>query len=151
MAATTLSSRIDQLTARAAELHDERGLNCAQAVACALAPEIGADAEAAYTLSEGFGAGMGGRTQTCGAISGGIMAISQVSSGGSEVSGTTKKQTYQLARELVERFDSKNGSTLCCELKGINCAHGPLRSCAGCIEDAVVLTAQIIDRFTAEH
>lgn len=151
MAATTISSRADQLAARAVALRAERGFNCAQAVACALAPEVGADTETAYVLSEGFGAGMGGHTETCGAISGGIMAISQVSSGGTEVSGTTKMQTYQLVKELVERFGEKNGSTLCCELKGIGCEHGPLRSCPGCIEDAVILSAEIIDRFTAEH
>lgn len=151
MPTTSISERAADLAAQAVALRAERGYNCAQAVACALAPEVGADVETVYVLSEGFGAGMGGHTETCGAISGGIMAISQVSSGGTEVSGTTKMQTYQLVKELVERFGEKNGSTLCCELKGIGCEHGPLRSCPGCIEDAVELSAQIIDRFGAER
>lgn len=149
MPSCDLTTRSDELAARAVALRAELGYNCAQAVACALAPEIGADAEACYVLSEGFGGGMGGHTETCGAISGGIMALGQVSSGGTALSGTTKKRTYELTRELVERFGAKNGSTICCELKGAGCEHGPLRSCPGCIEDAVKITAEIIARQSA--
>lgn len=123
MPSCDLTTRFDELAARAVALRAERGYNCAQAVACALAPEIGADTEACYVLSEGFGGGMGGHTETCGAISGGVMALGQVSSGGTALSGTTKKRTYELTRELVERFGAKNGSTICCELKGAGCEH----------------------------
>lgn len=149
MPSCDLTTRSDELAARAVALRAELGYNCAQAVACALAPEIGADAEACYVLSEGFGGGMGGHTETCGAISGGVMALGQVSSGGTALSGTTKKRTYELTRELVERFGAKNGSTICCELKGAGCEHGPLRSCPRCIEDAVKITAEIIARQSA--
>ena len=82
MPSCDLTTRSDELAARAVALRAKRGYNCAQAVACALAPEIGADTEACYVLSEGFGGGMGGHTETCGAISGGVMALGQVSSGG---------------------------------------------------------------------
>lgn len=146
MPSCDLTTQSDELAARAVALRAELGYNCAQAVACALAPEIGADTEACYVLSEGFGGGMGGHTETCGAISGGVMALGQVSSGGTALSGTTKKRTYELTRELVESFGAKNGSTICCELKGAGCEHGPLRSCPGCIEDAVKITAEIIAR-----
>lgn len=149
MPSCDLTTRSDELAARAVALRAELGYNCAQAVACALAPEIGADAEACYVLSEGFGGGMGGHTETCGAISGGVMALGQVSSGGTALSGTTKKRTYELTRELVERFGAKNGSTICCELKGAGCEHGPLRSCPGCIEDAAKITTEIIARQSA--
>lgn len=149
MPSCDLTTQSDELAARAVALRAELGYNCAQAVACALAPEIGADAEACYVLSEGFGGGMGGHTETCGAISGGVMALGQVSSGGTALSGTTKKRTYELTRELVERFGAKNGSTICCELKGAGCEHGPLRSCPGCIEDAVKITAEVIARQSA--
>lgn len=149
MPSCDLTTRSDELAARAVALRAELGYNCAQAVACALAPEIGADTEACYVLSEGFGGGMGGHTETCGAISGGVMALGQVSSGGTALYGTTKKRTYELTQELVERFGAKNGSTICCELKGAGCDHGPLRSCPGCIEDAVKITAEIIARQSA--
>ncbi|WP_302438636.1 C-GCAxxG-C-C family protein, partial [Roseburia hominis] len=51
---------------KAIELHD-RGCNCAQAVACAFAEEIGVPEETLFAAAEGFGLGMGGMEATCGA------------------------------------------------------------------------------------
>ena len=90
--------------AQAAEYH-ARGFNCAQAVACTLAPAVGLDPQVAFTLTEGFGAGMGGMTETCG--------------------------------EIAKRFGEKNTTTVCGTLKGIGSDKGPLRSCPGCIDDAI--------------
>ena len=42
---------------KAIELHD-RGCNCAQAVACAFAEEIGVPEETLFAAAEGFGLGM---------------------------------------------------------------------------------------------
>ena len=67
--------------AQAAEYH-ARGFNCAQAVACTLAPAVGLDPQVAFTLTEGFGAGMGGMTETCGAISGAVAIMGFVMSDG---------------------------------------------------------------------
>ena len=67
----TLTDR-EALKRAAADYH-ARGFNCAQSVICALAPALDIDEKAAFALSEGFGAGMGGMSETCGAISGGIM------------------------------------------------------------------------------
>lgn len=144
MATSDIQSRMDDLARTAVALRAERGFNCAQAVACALAPEVGADFETCYLLSEGFGAGMGGHRETCGAISGAVMALSHLNSSGTETSGTTKVATYRLVHELVQRFGEMNGTTCCAELKGIGCDHGPLRSCPGCIEDAVKIAVDII-------
>ena len=69
--------------AQAAEYH-ARGFNCAQAVACTLAPAVGLDPQVAFTLTEGFGAGMGGMTETCGAISGAVAIMGFVMSDGME-------------------------------------------------------------------
>ena len=52
----------------------EQGFNCAQAVACTLAPAIGLDVDQTFRLMEGFGGGMGGYTETCGAVSSAVMA-----------------------------------------------------------------------------
>lgn len=146
MSSPDIRSRADELAGTAVALRAERKFNCAQAVACALASEVGADPEACYRLSEGFGAGMGGHRETCGAVSGAVMVLGQLNSAGTEAPGTTKAATYKLADELVERFREKNGSTICAELKGIGCDHGPLRSCPGCIEDAVKAAIDIIAR-----
>ena len=59
---------------KAIELHD-RGCNCAQAVACAFAEEIGVPEETLFAAAEGFGLGMGGMEATCGAVSGAVMLV----------------------------------------------------------------------------
>ena len=58
----------------AAGLHGQ-GANCAQAVLCAFAGELGLDAETAMRAATGFGGGMGRLAGTCGAVTGAIMAI----------------------------------------------------------------------------
>lgn len=130
------------LREQAARYH-EQGFNCAQSVICALAPAIDLDVRTAFTLTEGFGAGMGGMTETCGAISGAVVALGQVESTGFD-NPTSKGRTYKLARELCHRFKEKNGSNICRELKGVGSDAVPLRSCAGCIDDAINLFCDVI-------
>lgn len=139
---TEISLDRDALKAAAADYH-ARGFNCAQSVICALAPCVRLDPRTAFDLAEGFGAGMGGMTETCGAISGGIMALGQVQSSGYDAPGS-KGSTYRLARAYCEEFAERNGSTVCRELKGIGSDAGPLRSCAGCIDDAIDLFVDLV-------
>lgn len=129
----------DALKTQAVELRREKGYNCAQAVICALAPHLDMDVDTAFRMAEAFGAGMGGMTETCGAISGAMMALGMVKSTGCD-EPTSKGGTYKLAREVCHRFNEENGSTICRELKGAGTEHGPLRSCPGCIEDAIDFT-----------
>ena len=133
-----------EIKKEAARLH-KMGYNCAQSVVCAMAPAIDLDADGAFVLAEGFGAGMGGMTETCGAISGGIMALGQVESSGFDAPGS-KGATYRRARAYCDAFREKNGSTVCRELKGVDAASGPLRSCAGCIDDAIDLFCDIMNK-----
>lgn len=128
--------------AQAAEYH-ARGFNCAQTVACTLAPAVGLDPQTAFTLTEGFGAGMGGMTETCGAISGAVAIMGFVMSDGME-NPKTKGQTYKLSREIAKRFGKKNTTTVCGTLKGIGSDKGPLRSCPGCIDDAVEIACDVL-------
>lgn len=128
--------------AQAAEYH-ARGFNCAQAVACTLAPAVGLDPQIAFTLTEGFGAGMGGMTETCGAISGAVAIMGFVMSDGME-NPKTKGQTYKLSREIAKRFGEKNTTTVCGTLKGVGSDQGPLRSCPGCIDDAVDIACDVL-------
>ncbi len=132
------------LKAAAADFHAQ-GFNCAQSVICAVAPELGLDAHTVFALAEGFGAGMGGMSETCGAITGGVMALGQVSSSGFDAPGS-KGATYLMARAYCDAFRAKNGSTICRELKGLGSGAGALRSCAGCIDDSIDL---LVDALTA--
>ena len=128
--------------AQALQYHSQ-GFNCAQCVACACADLVGLDEDEAFRLMEGFGGGMGGFNQTCGAISGGVAIFGYANSGGT-ANPKTKGSTYKLSKALVDRFREKNGSSFCDDLKGLS--GGPvLRSCDGCIEDGLRLTLDVLE------
>ena len=127
----------EALARRALELHGMK-YNCAQAVACTLAPLIGADEELCFRAAE----------ETCGAVSGAAMAIGLANSNGQD-DRTSKQATYRIVRKLVNDFREQNGSTLCPELKGIKTKQ-PLRSCDGCIVDALQLAADALAGLPAD-
>ena len=126
---------------RADALH-RSGYNCAQSVACVFAEDFGFDPEAVYLMTEGFGLGMGNMECTCGAVSGAVAAAGMKFSNGA-AKGKTKARTYQYARQMNEKFRVKNGSVICADLKGVNTGK-VLRSCPGCIEDAVGIAEDIL-------
>ncbi|MBO5092967.1 MAG: C_GCAxxG_C_C family protein [Lachnospiraceae bacterium] len=127
---------------QAIALHNKR-YNCCQAVACAFAEESGVPLETLFRAGEGFGLGMGCMECTCGAVSGAVMLAGFTRSDGNTDAPATKAETYKLAREIVTKFIEKNGSMICKELKGIETGKA-LRSCQGCIEDAVELVQEVL-------
>ena len=130
---------------RVAEIKDKhtRGYNCAQIVLCSYAEELGIDEETLFRISEGFGAGMGGIMQTCGAVTAMFMALGLANSSGNLQACDTKPQTMKKVRELAAEFEKKNGSIVCRELKGIDTGK-VLRSCDGCIEDGIRILGEYL-------
>ena len=130
---------------RVAEIKDKhtRGYNCAQIVLCSYAEELGIDEETLFRISEGFGAGMGGMMQTCGAVTAMFMALGLANSSGDLQACDTKPQTMKKVRELAAEFEKKNGSIVCRELKGIDTGN-VLRSCDGCIEDGIRILGEFL-------
>lgn len=130
---------------RVAEIKDKhtRGYNCAQIVLCSYAEELGIDEETLFRISEGFGAGMGGMMQTCGAVTAMFMALGLANSSGNLQACDTKPQTMKKVRELAAEFEKKNGSIVCRELKGIDTGK-VLRSCDGCIEDGIRILGECL-------
>ena len=126
----------------AINLHDKK-YNCAQSVACAFADEAGVDKEILFRACEGFGLGMGGMEGTCGAISGAVMLASFLTSDGNLDAPATKQNTYALAKTIIAKFQEKNNATRCRDLKGIDTGT-VLRSCPGCIEDAVEIVQEVL-------
>lgn len=123
-------------------LHD-KGYNCAQAVVCAFKDELGMDEATLFKAAEGFGLGMGCMKGTCGAISGAVMAAGFKNSTANFDGPKSKMDTYKLSKEIVEAFESKNGATICGDLKGIETGT-VLRTCPGCIEDAVDIVSEVL-------
>lgn len=128
--------------ARTMENH-KKGYNCCQSVACAYCDLVGVDEETMFKAAEAFGAGMGGMEATCGAVSGAVLLAGLKNSCGNLNMPVSKGSTYKLSKEIVAKFQAKNGSVICKELKGMETGC-PLRSCDGCIEDAAALAEEVL-------
>lgn len=127
---------------RAARLHGN-GYNCCQAVLLTFCDELGLDPVTAFKIGEGFGLGMGGMENTCGALSGAIMLAGLKNSDGDLDHPKTKAGTYRISRELTEAFKEKTGALVCRDLKGIDTGK-VLCSCPKCIESAVQIVEEIL-------
>ena len=127
----------------ALSLHDKK-YNCAQSVACAFADDLGVDSQTLFKICEGFGLGMGCMDGTCGAISGAIAVISFKNSDGNLSNPASKASTYQLSKQVHQKFAEKNCATICRVLKGVDTGN-VLRSCNGCIEDAEEIVKEILN------
>ncbi|MDY2994215.1 MAG: C-GCAxxG-C-C family protein [Baileyella intestinalis] len=127
---------------RAARLHGN-GYNCCQAVLLTFCNELGVDPVTAFKIGEGFGLGMGGMENTCGALSGAIMLAGLKNSDGDLDHPKTKAGTYRISRELTEAFKEKTGALVCRDLKGIDTGK-VLCSCPKCIESAVQIVEEIL-------
>lgn len=122
--------------------HD-RKFNCAQAVACAFAAEVGVDEKTLFRAAEGFGLGMGGMEAVCGALSGAVMLAGFKNSDGDLQSPATKADTYKLSKEMVKCFKEKTGSCICKELKGVETGK-MLCSCPDCIRCGVEVAQEVL-------
>ncbi len=116
----------------------QKGYTCSQAVICAYCDLFGVDEKQAFMMSEGFGGGMGGLQLTCGAVTALFMLLGLKNSTGNLTLPDSKAQTYKLIKEAAQKFQDKNGSIECAELKGVKTGK-LLRSCEGCIEDACLI------------
>lgn len=122
---------------KAVELRNNKGYNCAQAVLCAYADMFGLDESAAYKIAEGFGSGMGGMGDTCGAVTAAFMLIGLKNGSGLPGDKSTRAATYRQIREFSDAFKAKAGSVICRELKGEG--GRPVYPCPACIETAAEL------------
>ncbi len=119
------------------------GYNCAQAVVCTYCDLLDTKEQAAFCMSEGFGAGMGGMENTCGALSGAVMLAGLKGSDGNLEDPKTKGKTYQLSKEIVKRFQETCGATICKELKGIETGK-PKYACPDCIRTAAQIAEDVL-------
>lgn len=119
-----------------------QGYNCAQAVACAFAEELGIDESILYRMCEGLGAGIGNGNGVCGALSGAAVVVGSMNSNGDiENAGATKASTYKLVGALQKQFLDKTGSIICKEIK--SGAAGWVTPCPDCIAIAAKLVEEM--------
>ena len=122
----------------AMEYH-RQGYNCAQAVAMPFCEEMGLDASTVKRATEGFGAGMGGRTQTCGALSGAIFVAGMLCANPTDPA--SKMDTYKVCAKMSEAFVAHCGSGVCEVIKGLT-GGDMLCSCNDCIAYGVRLVEE---------
>ena len=113
-----------------------QGYNCAQAVALPFCEEMGLDAAIVKRATEGFGAGMGGRTQTCGALSGAIFVAGMLNA--DATNPASKMNTYKVCGQMSGDFVAHCGSGVCEVIKGLTGGE-MLCSCNECIAYGVKL------------
>ncbi len=129
------------------ELADQKhraGYNCAQAVACSFAEEVGVDEALLYRVCEGFGGGLGCARGQCGALSGAAVLAGLVNSDGDiEHPAQTKASTTKLSAAMLKIFVEKAGALVCRDIKGAGTGK-PLTSCADCIAIAVEAVQEVL-------
>jgi len=97
----------------------EQGFNCAQAVLSAFAPRHGLSREHALKVACAFGSGMM-RGETCGAVSGSLMALGLAHGRCRTDDMAARSKTYALAQAFQERFEKLHGTCECAELLGLD-------------------------------
>lgn len=95
-------------TEKAVELF-KTGACCSQAVFGAFAEDFGVDAETAMKVSAGLGGGVGRLRETCGAVTGAVLALGMKF-------GPDKTAVYPKVQAFCEAFREECGSIVCREL-----------------------------------
>lgn len=92
------------------------GFNCTQAVLSTYADLFGLDRQTALRLSTGFGVGMGGLGDTCGAVTGAFMVLGLRYGATEPDDRQATRKTYQQVRKFAKRFKARHESILCRDL-----------------------------------
>jgi C_GCAxxG_C_C family probable redox protein len=96
-----------------------QGYSCSQSVFSALAEPRGIALDDALRIAAGFGGGISRTGQTCGCVTGAIMAIGLAQKSVSpEDNKAGKEKTCEAGRGFMRAFEARNGSILCRDLLG---------------------------------
>lgn len=130
-----------------AAVNFSRGYNCCQAVACTICEKYGVSREDMFRMAEGFGSGIGGLKDTCGAVTGMFLIISLANSGGNmEEPARTKLDTYAKFQEAARLFAERRGSLYCRDLKTEEGVQ-PLQCCMDCVKDGAQILEDLLKKW----
>jgi C_GCAxxG_C_C family probable redox protein len=97
----------------------KKGYSCSQAVFSALAEPRGVDPRLAYRIALALGGGVARTGQTCGCVTGALMALGlEGRCDTPEENKAEKDRAYELGGRLLREFAERNGSTDCRDLLG---------------------------------
>ena len=128
--------------------------NCAQALLAAYAPGLGVDEKTAFKIASGFGGGMAGLSEVCGAVTGAFMVIGLKYGKYRPDDKRAKDRTYIKVRKFAKRFAEEHGTLICRDLIGcdISTEEGLKRAreeqlfskCPGYVESAARILEEIL-------
>ena len=125
---------LEERKERARMLH-RQGYNCSQCVVMVFDDIHGMNEEVAMRVSAGFGGGVGGMRQVCGAVSGMTILIGVAK----YTQPSDKPMLYAEVQSCAEEFKKINGSVVCGEL-----LKPGRKPCIELIEDAItIIDAQL--------
>jgi C_GCAxxG_C_C family probable redox protein len=130
------------------------GFNCSQAVFSVFAAKNGIQVETAMKIACAFGGGMR-LGNTCGAVTGALMAIGLKYGKSKTDDNHARDRTYALTKQFQEKFRDMKGSLMCRDLLGYDLStkegyekakenQAFLKICPGLVEDAVTILEEII-------
>ena len=96
------------------------GLNCAQSILCAYAPEFSLEHELVLKIAVPFGGGICRQGETCGAVSASLMVIGLKAYDKNANINDAKMHIYEISQKFIAEFKSINNSSLCKELLGFD-------------------------------
>ena len=96
--------------------------NCAQTVLVSFLEHKGLSFKEAVDISAGLGGGVGLQGKTCGAATGGVLAIGVLTGQTISNLGKSKNETYRVAMRFLHRFRREFSSQMCNDLVGLDMA-----------------------------
>ncbi len=132
-----------------------KGYNCSQSVLLAMTEHWGLENDLVPKVATGFGGGIGRCGSVCGALTGGVMALS-IRYGTNEPSAEKRLRTYELSRKFFEQFEKRNRGVLCKDLIGYTLANPDehekatkenvfQKKCARYVENAVTILLELTE------
>jgi C_GCAxxG_C_C family probable redox protein len=111
--------------------------NCTQSVVCTYTDLTGLDEETSKNIGNAFAAGMGNAEGTCGSLVGAGMVCGMVLK--------DRGKSMKAMRQIMTRFQERNGATRCKYLKGIGTGK-VLRECPLCVSDACEFLEEVLSQ-----
>jgi C_GCAxxG_C_C family probable redox protein len=90
--------------------------NCSQSVFCVFAPDFGINKDLGLRLAGPFGGGIARRQETCGAVTGALMALGLKYGKGENGTDEDKQRTLSISKKFIEEFEAEFGSIVCLKL-----------------------------------
>lgn len=151
MTQTNKQNPSDRVADRAAELFNH-GLCCSESVLQAIAESRGIQSELIPKIATGLCAGIARTGGICGAVSGGVLAISMDT--GRSSAAESREGNHRLVREFLSECEARFGSTNCEKLIGCRLDtsegqqffkdHNLREKCASFTREAARLASQLL-------